>query len=125
MENNGKSDEESVVYKLIEDKNICILAFRGNFNSKSRQAIEEVTSKILNSKCDTFILNFKGVERIDRTTHRLLMGIQLVIKKDLGAQLRVCELKPGIRSELVDFGIVKQFEYYPTLREALLDERLK
>lgn len=125
MDNNNKSAENLMSYKIIEANNTCAVLFVGNFNSRCRAIVEEIIEKLRGSRCDSFILNFKDVDRIDRTTHRLLIQIQSVIRNDLNAHLRVCELKPGARAELTDHGIIKQFEYFPTFREAITGEQKK
>lgn len=125
MDNHESSAFESGGYQIVEEKNLCVILFKASFSFKCKATVAGLIEKLKSSKCEIYILNFKEVERIDNSMHRVLVKLQSVIRSELGAGLRLCELRPNIKNDLIDQGIIKPSEYFPSLREALLGERKK
>lgn len=111
-------------YKIIDEKNICILVFEGVLSNKFQLQQEECVKKINTSKSEVFILKFDAVFRIEKSAHRFLVRLQNIIRNDLGGSLRICEIKPPWKLELFDTGIVKNKEYFNSLKEAITSNKL-
>lgn len=122
---NQSSASESVRYQIVEEKNLCVILFKASFSFKCKATVAGFIEKLKSSKCEIYILNFKEIERIDSSMHRSLIQLQAIIRSEFGARLRLCELRPNIKNDLIDQGIIKPIEYFPSFREALLGERKK
>lgn len=106
-------------YQIIESQGFCIVSFVGYFSSRFAASFDECAQKILASECKSFVLNFAEVSFIERPTHRFLVQLQKNIKDEKKAGLKVCSLKTNLKTELVDYGIIKNGDYGNDLKSAL------
>lgn len=106
-------------YQIIESQGFCIVSFTGYFSSRFAASFEECAQKIVASECKSFVLNFAEVSFVERPTHRFLVQLQKNIKDEKNATFKICSLKAHIKTELVDYGIVKNGDYSNDLKSAL------
>lgn len=107
-------------YRIINDKGVCIVIFNGIFSNKFQVSNEECVRQIRLLESKIFILKFTDITRFERPSHRFLILLQNLIRNDLKANVRICEIKPSLRTELFDIGIIKPTEYYDKLMDALV-----
>ena len=122
-EDNKPVKDDILTYRFFEDAKICVISLGGNFSYKNKEACEAILEEIKKVKSPIIVINFRDVQRVDKNAHRFLVLLQNVIRVDLMAQLRVCELKIIIKGELMDIGILKPVEYFSTIKEALIGEK--
>lgn len=107
-------------YRIINDKGVCIVIFNGVFSNKFQVSKEECVRQLRLLESKIFILKFGDVTRVERPSHRFLIHLQNLIRNDLKADVRICEIRPSLRTELLDIGIIKSAEYYDNLKDALV-----
>jgi hypothetical protein len=114
------AEDDFLNYRIIVEGGVCIVVFTGVFSNKFQNSFEECYSQLRESKSKMFILKFGDVTRFERLSHRFLIRLQHLIRNDLKADVRICEIRPLLRTELLDTGIIKSVEYYDNLRNALV-----
>lgn len=114
------TQEDFLNYRIISEKKISIVIFSGVFTNKFQNTQEECLTQLSKTGSKTVVLRFADITRLDKTTHRFLVRLQNLIRNELSANVRVCEIKPVLRTELLDIGIIKSAEYYENLKEALV-----
>lgn len=107
-------------YRIINDKGVCIVIFYGVFSNRFQVSNEECVRQLRLLESKIFILKCSDITRFERPSHRFLIFLQNMIRNDLKADLRICEIKPSLRTELFDIGIIKPTEYYDKLMDALI-----
>lgn len=112
-------ETDSFNYRIINEKSVCVVIFTGALTHKFQSSHEECIQELSKSQSQIFILKFGDVSRFEKSSHRFLVRLQNVIRNDLKATIRICEIKTTWRSELLDTGIVKHKEYYNTLKDAI------
>lgn len=111
--------KDSFNYRIINEKNVCIVIFDGVLTNKFQSSLEECIQQLSKSQSQIFILKFGDVARLEKSSHRFLVRLQNVIRNDFKATIRICEIKSTWRSELLDTGIIRNKEYYNSLKDAL------
>lgn len=119
-EDNKPVNDDILVYRFFEDAKICVISLGGNLNYKNKESCEAILEQIKKSKAPVFVMNFRDVQKIDKNIHRYLVQLQTLIRTELHAEVRICEMKTTFKSDLLDIGIIKASEYFLNLREALV-----
>ncbi|MBI2522408.1 MAG: hypothetical protein HYV97_18455 [Bdellovibrio sp.] len=112
---------EDFKYLLAEQKEFCVISFVGTLDYRASSSLGECLTKVKESNCKYFILNFRDVVEIHNTFHRPLVQLQHTIRKEKNALLRLCGVNPKWKTDLTDDGTVRADEIVDNVRVALAE----
>jgi hypothetical protein len=105
-------------YFLNQKKNIAVISFVGHAERSDVELWQKVIDVAQSVPCKFVVLNFVGVVEIEESLNPAIVRLQSAIR-DSFREVLICGLHPGLYKRYNEKGMLRSYEVFPSLVEAL------
>ncbi len=107
-------------FKILNQNAICVVTFNGDMLKADREVLSECSQNLKAIDCNAVILYFKNVSAIDPAVYRSLILVQFELRQRQ-LKLRATGLGLQLKTQLIEKGVMRSNELYPTLNDVITD----
>ena len=114
----NNEEEESLSYFINKSSNILVVTYNGKLDARGEVVFATCLSEVLGHEPKAVVMNFQGVTDIENGQFFTFVKAQSSIR-DSRCELALCELDPDLKAKLMKNGVVRSYEIFDNLVNAL------
>jgi len=105
-------------YFINQKRNVAVISFVGKADRSHIDHFAKCYDQVGALPCRFVVFNFTGVTGIAAELDPALVRLQVLVR-EAGREVSVCGLSSELKKRLTDSGIIRSYETYSSLVEAL------
>ena len=112
-------EAKALSFHLAEKNDILVVSLIGAICKATEEIMRRCTEEIERSQARSVVLNFLGVENVEKAGLTELAKVQVLVRRKPSA-LRICFMRPAVAAVLKDSGVLRPEEVSAGLKEAIV-----